>query len=96
MGQGESVLCLWGSRTQRRRNLDVKDRDLEIEKGQAGLPYTQHLNILHYWDVHRNFLFFSLNTVVYICSVENHWSTMKPFLTIVIQNLYLIFNLRRV
>ena len=22
----------------RRRNLDVKDRDLEIEKGQAGLP----------------------------------------------------------
>ena len=25
-------------RTLRRRNLDVKDRDLEIEKGQAGLP----------------------------------------------------------
>ena len=25
-------------RTPRRRNLDVKDRDLEIEKGQAGLP----------------------------------------------------------
>ena len=24
-------------RTPRRRNLDVKDRDLEIEKGQAGL-----------------------------------------------------------
>ena len=33
-----ALLCLWGSRTQRRRNLDVKDRDLEIEKGQAGLP----------------------------------------------------------
>ena len=26
------------SRTPRRRNLDIKDRDLEIEKGQAGLP----------------------------------------------------------
>ena len=47
MGQGESVLrnfaegieiCLRGSRTPRRRNLDVKDRDLEMEKGQAGLP----------------------------------------------------------
>ena len=47
MGQGETVLCnfaerallcLKGSRTPRRRNLDVKDRDLEIEKGQAGLP----------------------------------------------------------
>ena len=46
MGQGESVLCNFaerapmpkGSRTRRRRNLDVKDRDLEIEKGQAGLP----------------------------------------------------------
>ena len=23
------------------RNLDVKDRGLEIDKGQAGLPYTQ-------------------------------------------------------
>ena len=46
MGQGENVLwnfassllCLRGPRTPRRRNLDVKDRDLEIEKGQAGLP----------------------------------------------------------
>ena len=46
MGLGESVLCNFaervpmpeGSRTPRRRNLDVKDRDLEIEKGQAGLP----------------------------------------------------------
>lgn len=27
-----------GPRTPRRRNLDVKDRDLGIEKGQAGLP----------------------------------------------------------
>ena len=51
MGQGESVLailrsallCLMRSRTPRRGNLDVKDRDLEIEKGQAGLPYTQQL-----------------------------------------------------
>ena len=33
-----ALLCLKGSRTPRRRNLDVKDRDLEIEKGQAGLP----------------------------------------------------------
>ncbi|CAH3184566.1 unnamed protein product [Porites evermanni] len=46
MGQGESVLCNFaerapmpkGSTNRRRRNLDVKDRDLEIEKGQAGLP----------------------------------------------------------
>ena len=34
---GLALLCLRGSRTPRRRNLDVKDRDLEIEKGQAGL-----------------------------------------------------------
>ena len=33
-----ALLCLRGSRTPRRRNLDIKDRDLEIEKGQAGLP----------------------------------------------------------
>ena len=33
-----ALLCLRGSRAPRRRNLDVKDRDLEIEKGQAGLP----------------------------------------------------------
>ena len=38
-----ALLCLRGSRTRRRRNLDVKDRDLEIEKGQAGLPQTQQL-----------------------------------------------------
>ena len=46
MGQGESVLCNFAERAPmpkgienpRRRNLDVKDRDLEIEKGQAGLP----------------------------------------------------------
>ena len=33
-----ALLCLRGSRTPRRRNLDVKYRDLEIEKGQAGRP----------------------------------------------------------
>ena len=33
-----ALLCVRGSRTPRRKNLDVKDRDLEIEKGQAGLP----------------------------------------------------------
>ena len=33
-----ALLCLRGSRISRRRNLDVKDRDLEIDKGQAGLP----------------------------------------------------------
>ena len=33
-----ALLCLRGSRTPRRRNLDVEDRDLEIEKGQVGLP----------------------------------------------------------
>ena len=33
-----ALLCLRGSRIPRRRNLDVKGRDLEIEKGQAGLP----------------------------------------------------------
>ena len=32
------LLYLRGWRTPRRRNLDVKDRDLEREKGQAGLP----------------------------------------------------------
>ena len=36
-----ALLCLRGSRTPRRRNLDIKDSDLEIEKGQAGLPQTQ-------------------------------------------------------
>ena len=29
------LLCLRGSKTPRRRNLDIKDSDLEIEKGQA-------------------------------------------------------------
>ena len=33
-----ALLCLRGSRAPRRRNLDVKDRDLKIEEGQAGLP----------------------------------------------------------
>ena len=33
-----ALLCLRGSRTPRGRKLDVKDRDLEIEKDQAGLP----------------------------------------------------------
>ena len=33
-----ALLCLRGSRTPKRRNLDVTDRDLEIEKGQVGLP----------------------------------------------------------
>ena len=33
-----ALLFLRGSRTPRRRNLNVKDRELEIEKGQAGLP----------------------------------------------------------
>ena len=33
-----ALLCLRGSRSPRRRNLDIKDSDLEIEKGQAGLP----------------------------------------------------------
>ena len=46
MGQGKSFLCNFAERASmpkgienpRRRNLDVKDRDLEIEKSQAGLP----------------------------------------------------------
>ena len=33
-----ALLCLRGSRTPRRRNLDIKDGDLEIDKGQAELP----------------------------------------------------------
>ena len=33
-----ALLCLRGSRTPRRRNLVIKDSDLEIEKDQAGLP----------------------------------------------------------
>ena len=32
-----ALLCLRGSRSPRRKNLDVKDRDFEIENGQAGL-----------------------------------------------------------
>ena len=46
MGHSESVICnfaerasmLKGIENPRRRNLDIKDRDLEVEKGQAGLP----------------------------------------------------------
>ena len=46
MAQGESVLCNFAERAPmpkgiekpRRRNLDIKHRDLEIEKGPAGLP----------------------------------------------------------
>ena len=52
-----ALLCLRGSRTTRRRNFYVKDRDLEIGMGQAGLPQTQQLQILYYWDVHTNFHF---------------------------------------
>jgi len=33
-----ALLCLRGSRTPRRRNLDIKNSDLEIERGKAGLP----------------------------------------------------------
>ena len=33
-----ALLCLRGWKTPRRRNLDIKDSDLEIERGQAGLP----------------------------------------------------------
>ena len=33
-----ALLCLRGPTTPRRRNLDVKDSYLKIEKGQAGLP----------------------------------------------------------
>ena len=32
------LLCVRGSRNPRRRNLVIKDSDLEIEKGQAGPP----------------------------------------------------------
>ena len=40
MDQGECVLCNFAERSPmpRRRNLDIKDSDLEIEKDQAGLP----------------------------------------------------------
>ena len=46
MGHGESVLFNFAERAPmpkgienpRWRNLDVKDRDLEIKKSQAGLP----------------------------------------------------------
>ena len=33
-----ALLCLRGSRTPRRRKLDVKNRDIAIEKGKAVLP----------------------------------------------------------
>ena len=84
---------LTGLRTPRRRNLDTKHRDLEIEKGQAGLPQTQQLQMLYYWNVHGNFNFVSLQTVVHICSVENHQITKKYFNYQYILNMYLIFNL---
>ena len=41
MGQGESVLCNFAERAPMPKgieNLDIKDSDPEIEKGQAGLP----------------------------------------------------------
>ena len=46
MGQRKSFLCNFaehasmpkGIEKPRRRNLDAKGRDLEVEKGQAGLP----------------------------------------------------------
>ena len=43
-----ALLCLRGSRTRRRRNLDVKDRDLEIEKGQQDFP---RLNSYRYFII---------------------------------------------
>ena len=50
MGQGESVLCNFAERAPIPKGIEnpekeelVKDRDLEIEKGQAGLPYTKQL-----------------------------------------------------
>ena len=76
-----ALLCLRGSRTPRRRHLDIKDRDLEIEKGQLGLPWSQQLQILYYGDVHRNFHFLVYRQLFYICSVENHQTTKKSFLT---------------
>ena len=84
-----ALLCLRGSRTPRRRHLDIKDGDLEIEKGQLGLPWSQQLQILYYGDVHRNFHFLVYRQLFNICSVENHQTTKKSFLTIVILNLYL-------
>ena len=33
-----ALIRLRGLRNPRRRNLDIKDSDLEIKKGQAGLP----------------------------------------------------------
>ena len=56
-----ALLCLRGSRTPRRRNLDVKDRDLEIEKGEAGLPwlnsYTYFIDMTYIWN--NSFSFFT-------------------------------------
>ena len=69
MGQGESalailrsaLLCLRGSRTPRRRNLDIKDSDLEIERDQARTSLDSaaiDTLLLNYWDAHGNFNFF--------------------------------------
>ena len=40
MGQGESVLCNFAERAPMPKGIEnpEKDSDLEIEKGQAGLP----------------------------------------------------------
>ena len=47
MGQGESVLCNFAERAPMPKGIENPEkeelRDLEIEKGQAGLPYTQQL-----------------------------------------------------
>ena len=46
-----ALLCLRGARTSRRRNLDVKDRDLEIEKGQAELNSYSYFIIGMYIEI---------------------------------------------
>jgi len=56
-----ALLCRRGSRTLRRRNLDIKDSDLEIEKesSRTSLDSTAvDTLLLYYWDVHGFFFKF--------------------------------------
>ena len=67
-----------GSRSPRRKNLDIKDSDLEIERCQAAIDTL----LLNYWGVNGNFHFFK-----FIDSFPDHqevffshtaWSHAKP------------------
>ena len=67
-----------------------KASDMEIEKGQAGLPQTQQLQTLYYWDVHGNFHFFRFRQLFTLALLKATRPPRNLFLIVVILNLYLI------